>query len=243
VPQVLRSSSRDPALLLYTSPLSIYQSSNIYTRSTVEFYVWHAPIRCRARVRPIYTGSIVASLDCAISLYLPYTGFTFEVLEHQSYLYIYIIFIDLRVCTVFDTARLQTIYRIDRCVSRLRNFLLTGNLPYTGFTFDSPDRPSFIIYIILASLKVLLWSPPLLYNSPYLQDRQSFQYIYPSATPTLQYWINQLRFVSFAHFIPELISTLSPNLYQSTLLNCSRGTWLSAQKARSTAKYRHRSKH
>jgi hypothetical protein len=27
------------------------------------------------------------------------------------------------------------------------------------------------------------------------------------------------------------------------VLNCSRGTWLSAQKARSTAKYRHRSKH
>jgi hypothetical protein len=33
-----------------------------------------------------------------------------------------------------------------RRVSRLRNFLLTGTLPYTGFTFDSPERQSYIIY-------------------------------------------------------------------------------------------------
>jgi hypothetical protein len=44
------------------------------------------------------------------------------------------------------------IYKIDRRVSRLRNFLLTGLLtgilPYTGFAFDLPEHQSYILYII-----------------------------------------------------------------------------------------------
>jgi hypothetical protein len=63
---------------------------------------------------------------------------------------------------------IQDRYSIDRRVSRLHIFLLTGSLLYTGFTFDSPECPSYI------------------------------------------YIIYQLRFVSFAHFLPELISYLSP---------------------------------
>jgi hypothetical protein len=71
-----------------------------------------------------------ASRDCINSFsigILLYTGFTFEVPEHQSY--IYILFFDRRV-------------------SRLRNFLLTGILPYTGFTFDFPEHQSYIYDIL-----------------------------------------------------------------------------------------------
>jgi hypothetical protein len=41
-------------------------------------------------------------------------------------------------------------------------------------------------------------------------------------------------------FVKERIRSVRMML---PLLSCSRGTWLIAQKARSTAKYRHRSKH
>jgi hypothetical protein len=41
---------------------------------------------------------------------------------------------------------------IDRRVSRLRNFLLTGILPYTGFTFAVPEHPSYILLYISARL-------------------------------------------------------------------------------------------
>jgi hypothetical protein len=38
------------------------------------------------------------------------------------------------------------IYKIAHRVSRLRNFLLTGTLPYTGFTFDSPECTAPLLY-------------------------------------------------------------------------------------------------
>jgi hypothetical protein len=41
---------------------------------------------------------------------------------------------------------ITALYKIDSRVSRLRNFLSTGTLPYTGFTFDSPERPSSLLY-------------------------------------------------------------------------------------------------
>jgi hypothetical protein len=42
-------------------------------------------------------------------------------------------------------------YRIDSRVSRLRNFLLTGILPCTGFTFDFPEHQSYIYKINFVS--------------------------------------------------------------------------------------------
>jgi hypothetical protein len=45
------------------------------------------------------------------------------------------------------------IYKIDRCVSRLRNFLLTGILTYTGFTFDLSEYQSYI-YIFYYTVPV-----------------------------------------------------------------------------------------
>jgi hypothetical protein len=79
------------------------------------------------------------------------------------------------------------IYKIDSRVSRLRNFLLTGTLPYKGFTFDSPEGPLFATprhyYTITAC---------------YIYIIDSLFDIYISFDS------------SFAHFLPELIYYLSP---------------------------------
>jgi hypothetical protein len=97
---------------------------------------------------------------------LLYTEITFEVPEHQPYIYCSLIYINIyrRVCTVFGTARLYkfnrtgfattALYKIDSRVSRLRNFQLTGILPYTGFTFDTPNRQS-LIYSYIIYLRVI----------------------------------------------------------------------------------------
>jgi hypothetical protein len=79
---------------------------------------------------------------------------------------------------------ITALYKIDSCVSRLCNFLLTGNLPYTGFTFDLPECQSYIIYI----------SAPV----QFLLDQILYSYIY------------QLRFFYFVHFLLELIYYSSP---------------------------------
>jgi hypothetical protein len=47
--------------------------------------------------------------------------------------------------------------RIDSRVSRLRNFLLTGILPYTAFTFEVPEHQSYILYISSRSLPSILY--------------------------------------------------------------------------------------
>jgi hypothetical protein len=57
--------------------------------------------------------------------------------------------VSFRVMCVFQCCACPSdIYKIDRRVSRLRNFLLTGILPCTGFTFNLPEHQSYI-YILL----------------------------------------------------------------------------------------------
>jgi hypothetical protein len=85
---------------------------------------------------------------------------------------------------------------IDRRVSRLRNFLLTGILPYTGFTFAAPKHQSYIIlystivYCTVlyctsdraASLKVLFFGTPYHYFITALFLVVSSTYIYISVS-------------------------------------------------------------
>jgi hypothetical protein len=62
-----------------------------------------------------------------------------------SPIYILFSYISTRLYSIWYCASLYKIdSRVDSRVSRLRNFLLTGTLPYTGFTFDSPERQSYI---------------------------------------------------------------------------------------------------
>jgi hypothetical protein len=133
-----------------------------------------------------------------------------------------------RFCKLYDNSR------FDSRVSRLRNFLHTGILPYTGFTFDSPEHQSYIysIYICAsvqfttectvlyctsdcaASPKVLLSSRSSTHSVSYthlarVQDRQSFRYIY-----------YQLRFFYFAHFssgTSSLLKSEGPPKFFGTL--------------------------
>jgi hypothetical protein len=89
--------------------------------------VRHVPLPCRV-CTPLFVATPRHYFTYALSIYI-------------IFYYIYIIIL----------------YRIGSCVSRLRTFQLTGTLPYTGFTFDSPKHQSYTIY-----------------------DRQSFRYIYIS---------------------------------------------------------------
>jgi hypothetical protein len=115
-----------------------------------------------------------------------------------SALYILFSYISVRLYSIWYCASVNSIqdrYYIDRRVSRLRNFLLTGSLPYTGFTFDLPERQSYIIYYLRLYIFSKIESCILIYisytgfacratllhyiyNSPYIYDQQSFRYIY-----------------------------------------------------------------
>jgi hypothetical protein len=61
--------------------------------------------------------------------------------------------ISICACTVsapvqYLILRVCQLYKIDSRVSRLRNFLLTGNLPYNGFTFEVLEHQSYIYFYI-----------------------------------------------------------------------------------------------
>jgi hypothetical protein len=77
---------------------------------------------------------------------LLYTRFTFDTPEYCSYIHYKINFLSrVSVHAPRATTIITALYKIDSRVSRLHNFLLTGTLLYTGFPFDLPERPSYII--------------------------------------------------------------------------------------------------
>jgi hypothetical protein len=196
---------------------------------------------------------------------LPYTGFTFDSPERQSYILLYIIYIC--ACTVslskhpnviliyilYISAPVQFLqdqilyrYFIERRVSRLRNFLLTGTLSHTGFTFDLPGSPSYIYNtcksegpFVIPTTTILFYKYKIYISTvasrdcvdslltgilPYTgftfaaPEHQSYIDIYRKYIAALinkidsLFDIYQLRFFSFAHFLPELIYYPSPKL-------------------------------
>jgi hypothetical protein len=92
--------------------------------------------------------------------------------------------IPCRACLFFRVALvslLYYIYKIDCRVSQLRNFLLTGILPFTGFTFDLPEHQSYI-YIFYYTVPVTA-----------LQIRRSY-FSRPRATTLKQPFLNKIAF-------------------------------------------------
>jgi hypothetical protein len=107
------------------------------------------------RVCKLYTRSTVASLDCVISYIQVFCRIPDSLSKCQNIGPIYIIIIYIRAST-------NTVPRvcIDSRVSQLRTFQLIGTLPYTGFTFDSPKRQSYIyilIYICATEYCILIY--------------------------------------------------------------------------------------
>jgi hypothetical protein len=125
---------------------------------------------------------------------------------------------------------------MDRRISRLRNFLLTGNFPYTVFTFNSPKHQSYIYYyyvylcvctvyprpntvsIFYRPSRLSTASFPINRNFAVYRTHPNVRLIYnTNNSPYLQdrqsfRYITQLRFFYFAHFLPEFIYYSSPQL-------------------------------
>jgi hypothetical protein len=89
--------------------------------------------------------SVLSTIECTV-LYCTSTSDSAASLK--------VLFSRSRANTVYQPFSLQLAYillYIDRRISRLRTFLLTGTLPYTGFTFEVPEHQSYIYKINILS--------------------------------------------------------------------------------------------
>jgi hypothetical protein len=101
------------------------------------------------------------------------------------------------------------IYKIDRRVSRLRKFLLTGILPYTGFTFDLPKHQSYIYYILLYYTSDRAANPKVLFVAT---PRHYFTYALSIYISPITY-IQAHRCVTFAAPEHQFSIYISPLVY------------------------------